>query len=167
MSERDDRAVASIRTLDLAVSALILLFGAFVVYDSWRIGARWADDGPQSGYFPFYIGVLICGSSLVTFARGLRDTKGKARVFVTVGQLRMILAMLVPTVIYVVLIRYLGMYVASTLYIGLFMMWLGKYGWIKAALVSVGTSLAFFLLFEVWFHVPLPKGPLEAALGLN
>jgi len=167
MSDRDQRAVASTRTLELAVSVLVFLFGALVVYDSWRIGARWADDGPQSGYFPFYIGVLICGSSLVSFVRGFRDTKGKAKAFVTFGQLRMILSMLVPTVIYVVSIRYLGMYVASTLFIGLFMMWLGKYGWIKAALVSVGTSVAFFLLFEVWFHVPLPKGPLEAALGLN
>jgi len=23
----------------------------------------------------------------------------------------------------------------------------------------------FFLMFEVWFKVPLPKGPLEAAFG--
>ena len=167
MSDHDEGAVASTRTLDLLVSALVFLFGALVAYDSWRIGAGWADDGPRSGYFPFYVGLLICGSSVATFVRCIGDTKGKARSFVTFGQLRMIMSMLVPTVIYVALIRYLGIYVASTLFIGLFMMWLGKYGWIKAALVSVATSVVFFLLFEVWFHVPLPKGPLEAALGLN
>ncbi len=167
MSDKDERAVASTRTLDLAVSALVFLFGALVVYDSWRIGARWADDGPQSGYFPFYIGLLICGSSVVTFVRALKDARARGKAFVTVGQLRMIMSMLIPTAVYVVLIRYLGMYVASTLFIGLFMVWQGKYGWIRAALVSVGTSVAFFLLFEVWFHVPLPKGPLEALLGLN
>jgi len=167
MSDHDDRAVASTRTLDLLVSALIFLFGTLVVYDSWRIGAGWADDGPRSGYFPFYVGLLICGSSVATFVRGMRDTKGKGKAFVTFGQLRMIMSMLVPTVIYVVLIRYLGIYVASTLFIALFMIWLGKYGWFKTALVSAGTSVVFFLLFEVWFHVPLPKGPLEAALGLN
>jgi putative tricarboxylic transport membrane protein len=167
MSDQDDRAAASTRTLDLFVAVLVFLFGALVVYDSWRIGARWADDGPQSGYFPFYVGLLICGSSIVNFVRSIGDAKAAGRAFVTVGQLRMVFAMLVPTVIYVVLIRYLGIYVASTLFIGLFMVWLGKYGWFKATVVSVGVSVVFFLLFEVWFRVPLPKGPLEAVLGLN
>lgn len=167
MPDHHERAAASTRTLELAVAALAFLLGALVVYDSWRIGARWADDGPQSGYFPFYVGLLICGSSAITFVRNLGDAKAARRPFVTVGQLRMVLSMLVPTVIYVVMIRYLGIYVASTLFIGLFMVWLGKYGWLKAALVSVAVSVVFFLLFEMWFRVPLPKGPLEAALGLN
>jgi len=167
MSDQHDRPAASTRTLDLVVAALIFLLGALVIYDSWRLGARWAEDGPQSGYFPFYVGLLICGSSLATFVRGLSDAKAARRPFVTLGQLRMVLFMLVPTVVYVALIRYLGLYVASTLFIGLFMIWLGKYGWFKTALVSVGVSVVSFLLFEVWFRVPLPKGPLEALLGLN
>ncbi len=167
MSDQDDRPAASSRTLDLAVATLIFLLGALVIYDSWRIGARWAEDGPQSGYFPFYIGLLICGSSIATFIRGLSDAKAAARPFVTLGQLRMVLSMLVPTVIYAGLIRYLGLYVASTLFIGLFMIWLGKYGWLKTALVSVGVSVVSYMLFEVWFRVPLPKGPLETLLHLN
>jgi len=167
MSDQDDRPAASTRTLDLAVAALIFLFGALVIYDSWRIGARWAEDGPQSGYFPFYIGLFICGSSIATFIRGLTDARAAARPFVTVGQLRMVLSMLVPTIVYAGLIRYLGLYVASALFIGLFMIWLGKYGWLRTALVSVGVSVVSFMLFEVWFRVPLPKGPLEAWLHLN
>jgi putative tricarboxylic transport membrane protein len=167
MSEKDERAIASTRTLDLLVAGLVFIFGALVVYDSWRIGARWGDDGPQSGYFPFYVGLFICGSSVVTFIRSLGDRRAAGRPFVTIGQLRMVLSMLIPTAIYVALIRYLGIYVASTLFIGLFMAWLGKYGWFKTILVSVGVNVVFFLLFEVWFLVPLPKGPLEAALGLN
>ena len=167
MSDQDERPAATTRTLDLAVAALIFLFGALVIYDSWRIGARWAEDGPQSGYFPFYIGLFICGSSIATFIRGLTDARAAARPFVTVGQLRMVLSMLVPTIVYAGLIRYLGLYVASALFIGLFMIWLGKYGWLRTALVSVGVSVVSFMLFEVWFRVPLPKGPLEAWLHLN
>ncbi len=167
MSDQDDRPAATTRTLDLAVAALIFLLGALVIYDSWRNGARWAEDGPQSGYFPFYVGLLICGSSLATFIRGLSDARAAARPFVTVGQLRMVLSMLVPTIVYAGLIRYLGLYVASALFIGLFMIWLGKYGWFRTALVSVGVSVVSFMLFEVWFRVPLPKGPLEAWLHLN
>lgn len=167
MSEKHDRAAATTRTLDLVVAVLVFLLGALVIYDSWRIGARWADDGPQSGYFPFYVGLLICLSSLATFVQSLSDLKAAKRPFVTRGQLRLVMSMLVPTAIYVVAIGFLGIYLASALFIALFMIWLGKYGWIKTALVSVGVNVVFFMLFEVWFRVPLPKGPLEAALGLN
>jgi len=87
--------------------------------------------------------------------------------FVMRGQLKMVTLVMVPTLGYVALIEWLGIYVASTIYIALFMWWLGKYSWIKFVSVSVGVNVAFFLMFEIWFKVPLPKGPLEAALGLN
>ena len=75
--------------------------------------------------------------------------------------------MLVPSIIYVILIGLIGIYVASILFIGFFMLWLGKYSWAKTVPIAVGVSVAFFLLFEVWFNVPLPKGSLEALLGLD
>ena len=56
---------------------------------------------------------------------------------------------------------------SSTLFVAFFMRWLGKYAWWKVAAVSIGNSVVFFLIFEMWFKVPLPKGPLEALLGLN
>jgi hypothetical protein len=67
----------------------------------------------------------------------------------------------------VLLIRPLGLYVASTLFIVFFMRRLGRYPWAAAAAVGIGVSAVFFVLFEVWFKLPLPKGPLEAWLGLN
>ena len=78
----------------------------------------------------------------------------------------MVLALLVPTLLYVLGIYLLGIYVSSILFIALFMVFLGNYGWLRSALVASGVSIAFFLLFEVWFKVPLPKGPVEALLGL-
>lgn len=167
MDHQNDRPAASTRAVELAVAALIFLFGAVVMFDSWRIGARWAEDGPQGGYFPFYIGLFLCASSLVTFARAIRARALAGESFVSVAQLKMVLAMLAPTAAYVLLIAYLGIYSASTIYIAFFMFWLGKYGWLKTAVVSIGVSVVSFLLFDVWFSVPLPKGPLEAALGLN
>jgi hypothetical protein len=44
---------------------------------------------------------------------------------------------------------------------------LGRYPWVTTLAVSVGVMAAFFLLFEVWFKLPLPKGPLESWLGLD
>ena len=165
--ERGDRAVGSTRTWELIVALLFLAFGALDMWDSWRIGARWADDGPQAGYFPFYIGVIICISSIINLYTAI--TKASRDAFVEWGQLRMILVVMVPTLVYVALIDNpwygLGIYVPSALFIAFFMRFLGKYGWLKIAAVSVGTMVAFFLMFEVWFKVPLPKGPIEAAFG--
>ena len=161
------RAAASMRGVELVVASLIFALGLLVVSDSWRLGAGWAEDGPQAGYFPFYIGLLLCISSAVIFWRGMRDRRSAQQAFVTHGQFRMVLVLLIPTLFYVIGIYFLGIYVSSILFVALFMVFLGKYHWLRSALVALGVSIAFFLLFEVWFRVPLPKGPLEAVLGLN
>jgi len=167
MESEQQHSAASVRAVEIGVAVVIFLFGALVVFDSFRVGARWGDDGPQPGYFPLYVGLLICFASTVIFVRALRDSALAAESFVSREELKKILTVLVPTVVYVAVIASLGFYVASTLYIAYFMWHLGKYAWIKIAPVSIGVSVAFFLIFEIWFSVPLPKGPLEAALGLN
>lgn len=167
MENQKQQSAASMRAVEIGVAAVVLLFGALVVFDSYRLGARWGDDGPQAGYFPFYVGALICLSSAVVLVRALRNAALAAESFVSREGLKMILTVLVPTVVYVALIAFLGFYLTSTLYIAYFMWHLGKYVWIKIVPVAVGVSVAFFLIFEIWFAVPLPKGPLEAALGLN
>ena len=112
------------------------------------------------------IGVLVCGASLVNMAVAFFRV-GRDKVFVELGALKLVLTVLVPAAIYVALISWLGIYVASALFVAFFMRWLGKYVWWKVLAVSIGNSVVFFLIFEMWFKVPLPKGPLEALLGLN
>jgi len=138
-----------------------------VVYDSVRLGARWAEDGPQAGYFPFYVGLLVCLSATVNFVMALVNRRDAGRDFVELDKLKLVLAVLVPAAVYVAAISWVGIYVSSALFIAFFMRWLGKYPWWKVAVVSVGTMVAFFLIFEVWFLVPLPKGPLENLLGVG
>jgi putative tricarboxylic transport membrane protein len=167
MTPDPDRPAASTRAMEIAVAALLLLAGAVVIYDSLRVGIRWVSDGPQAGYFPFYIGVLLCLSAVWSLGQGLLEREASKRPFVSVSALKMIMAMLVPTIVYVALLAWLGLYVASFLYIGFFMIWLGKYSWLRAVAVAASVSVISFVLFEVWFTVPLPKGPLEAWLGLN
>jgi putative tricarboxylic transport membrane protein len=167
MHENNDRPAANTRTLEIIVAGLLFLLGALVIVDSVRLGARWADDGPQAGYFPFYIGLLICFSTGVVIFRAAGDKGKAAKTFVTRGAFRQVLWMLVPSIVYVLLIKPVGLYVASTLFIGFFMRRLGNYPWLSTAAVAVGVSVAFFLLFEVWFTLPLPKGPLEALLKLD
>ena len=155
------------KSAEIAVAAVFFLLGTIVVYDSARLGARWAEDGPQPGYFPFYIGLIVCLSAAVNLVLALLNRRDRDRIFVEAGQLKLVLAVLVPTALYVALIGWTGIYLASALFIAFFMRWLGKYPWWKVAAVSIGNSIAFFVIFEVWFKVPLPKGPLETLLGLN
>ena len=161
-----DRPAFGQKSAEIAVAALFLLLGAIVIYDSVRLGARWVEEGPQAGYFPFYIAVFVCVSSAINLALALLK-KGEDRAFVGVGQLKLVLAVLVPSILYVGLVGWLGIYAASAVFVAFFMRWLGKYPWWKVAAVSVGNSVVFFLIFEMWFKVPLPKGPLEKLLGLD
>jgi putative tricarboxylic transport membrane protein len=161
------RAAFSYKSAELVVAGLFFLLGAVVVFDSIRLGSNWNSDGPQAGYFPFYLGVIICTSSAITFVLGLFIPAERNEAFVEVGQLKLVLSVLVPSSVYVALIGWLGIYVASALFVALFMRWLGKYSWWMVALVSIGNSVVFFLIFELWFLVPLPKGPLEALLHIN
>jgi putative tricarboxylic transport membrane protein len=169
--EQQGRAVGSVRAWEIAVAALFLAFAAVVVWESRRLGSQWGSDGPQAGYFPFYIGAIILVASVVNLVTAvLSGAPGRAP-FVYWGQMKMILTVMIPSFVYVALIANpwfgLGIYVASAIFIALFMAYLGRYGWAKTAAVSVGTMLVFFIMFEVWFKVPLPKGPLETAFGFN
>jgi len=169
--QSEDRAVGSVRTWEVVVGVLFLIFGSIVVWDSRRLGAQWGSDGPQAGYFPFYIGCFILIASAANLVQVFLAGEAMRKAFVERGQLRMILVVMIPSAIYVALIANpwlpLGIYVASALFIAFFMRYLAKYPWPKILAVSIGTNLAFFVMFEIWFKVPLPKGPLETALGFN
>jgi len=155
--------------MDATVALLILGIGILVVGDSYRLGSRWGDDGPQSGYFPFYIGLLLCIASTATllqvaFVEWKRRQEFKGRValhrdqFVAWSQLKRVFAVLLPASVYVLGVQLFGFYVASVVYIALFMVWLGKYPWPKSVAIGLGVSVSLFLMFEVWFKVPLFKG---------
>ena len=122
----------STRAMDIAVALILFALGGLVVFDSLRLGASWGDDGPQSGYFPFYIGLLLCLSSLATLAQvALAEWKRRGQFrgaiaerraqFVAWGPLKLVLSVLLPAVVYVVGIQLIGIYVASAAYITVFM----------------------------------------------
>ena len=155
------------RSSELAVAAALFGLGALVIGDSLRLGASWADDGPQAGYFPFYVGLAICVASLANGLRALAPHPAQSAVFVHVQGLRRVLGVLLPTAIYAAAIGWLGIYAASALFVAGFMRVLGRYPWWAVAAVGIGNSALFFTIFEVWFQLPLPKGPLEAWLGVD
>jgi putative tricarboxylic transport membrane protein len=163
--QQHGETTVSNRTMELVVAGLFIAFSVLVMYDNWRIGARWVSDGPQAGYFPFYIGVILFIASTVTFVLNFVARSGASSNFVDRSQLKQVLQVFVPTVLFVILIGFLGIYVAAAIFITFFMWWLGKYPIYKIAPIALLVPLFLFLMFEIWFLVPLPKGPLETALG--
>ena len=151
----------SARAAELTVAAVIFALGALVIFDSYRLGSKWGADGPQSGYFPFYVGVLLCLAAGVILVRALTTSAMKGELFVTWGPLKLVLTVLVPAAIYVLAVQFIGLYLASAIYIAFFMVWLGHYSLLRSLLVGFGSNALFFLMFEVWFKVPLFKGQLD------
>ncbi len=145
---------------------VIFLIGVVMMFDSWRLGAGWEADGPASGYFPFRIGVIVCLAAANVVFRCLFGKQRDDRLFVSWDRLRLVLAVLVPTALYVAAVHFIGIYVASGLFIGAFMRVMDKRRWPNVVLVSVGVAGTLFWMFEKQFMVPLPKGPLEAMFGL-
>ena len=152
------------RSVEAGVAVAVGVLGLITVIGSLRVGVGWGDEGPKAGFFPFYIGLIIIISSVVNLVQLFAAVNDNA-VFATWGQINKVLSVVIPTAIYVSIIPYSGIYVASALLIGLFMMWLGKYRAIVAVPTAIAVPIFFFVTFERWFLVPLPKGPLEKLLG--
>lgn len=153
--------VAVNHTVDAVVASILLVFGLVVVWQAQLLGAGWTSDGPGSGYFPFYIGVIISVSSLGILYQAVLGKNRDTDAFVDTVQLRRVASVFIPAIVYVLAVNFLGLYLASAIYIALFMIVLGKYSVIKSVVIGFVINAVFFAMFEVWFKVPLYKGSLD------
>ena len=162
----NEDSVISVRAMDMITAILFLVVGLVVMVGSLKLGASWGSDGPEAGYFPFYISLIIMLSSTVTlYQAAIVNKNKKTESFVDREAFKQVMAVLLPAVVFVLGVQLIGIYVSSVFYIAIFMVWLGKYPVWKAITVAVGVSVALYLMFEFWFQVPLPHGswfnPLE------
>jgi len=151
------------RIADALTAAVLMLAGGVVIFDALRLGIGWGTDGPKSGFFPFWLALLLVVTSLLILVQTLRSRA--AGPFVTRQQLRPVLNVLWPATAAVALMHFVGLYVASALYLGYYMRAVGQHAWFLVLTLAVLIPLVTFLVFETWFLVPMPKGPLEAWLG--
>ncbi len=173
----DGQPLVSNRTMEIVVALLLLAICGIVLYDSVRLGFGWQEGaGPAAGYFPFWIAVILGISSFVVLVQALFFRLGAGEIFVAVRPFGRVLAVLVPSLVYVALIGGiyigpvevpgLGIYVASALFIFAFMLIVGREPLLMSIAVAVGVPVGLFFMFEKWFLVPLPKGPLEEHLEI-
>jgi hypothetical protein len=163
--EPDSPPVTDTRVAEIVVSLLLLALALTLGYDNWRTGIAWDSTGPQAGYFPFYLSVILAGASLYGLLVTFLARREVAETFVTRAQLRRVMAVFVPTLLFCLATQFLGMYVASFLLIGIFMRVVGKIALWKSLLTAFLFTAIMFVTFDIAFDVIMPKGPLEAAFG--
>jgi len=163
--EADSPAVTDTRIVETVVSLLLLALAATLGFDNWRTGIAWDSTGPQAGYFPFYLSVILAGASLYGLAAAFLSRKQASETFVTRAQLRRVLLVFIPTLLFCLGVQYLGLYVASFFLIAAFMRLVGKIALWKSVLTAFLFTAIMFVTFDVAFDVIMPKGPLEAAFG--
>ena len=151
------------RTADVLTAVVLMLLGGVVIADSIRLGIGWGTDGPKSGFFPFWLALLMLAACALILVESVR--RQSSTLFVTREQLRPVLKVLWPAAAAVALMQFVGLYVASAIYMAFYMRWVGRHGWLVVIALAVLIPVGTFFVFETWFLVPMPKGPLEAWLG--
>jgi putative tricarboxylic transport membrane protein len=151
------------RVAEVVTASVLMLLGIIVIFDAVRLGFWWGPNGPQSGFFPFWLALImvVCCAAIIT--QSILHEAGKR--FVSREQLGPVLKVLWPAIAAVALMQYLGLYVTSALYMGFYMRWVGHHSWFTVFVLAIGIPVVTFLIFEKWFLVPMPKGPLEEWLG--
>jgi hypothetical protein len=158
-------AIATTRTAEVVVYASLLALALVLGFDNWKSGMGWSKEGPQSGYLPFYLCLILAGASLYGLGIAFLGRASAGKTFVTRDQLRRVLQVFVPTFLFCLMMQWLGLYVASFLLVAGFMRFIGRIAWWKSLLTSVLFALIMFGTFEVAFDVIMPKGPIEALFG--
>lgn len=153
------------RGVEIGVALFMAVLALIVIFGSWKVGVGWDASGPKAGFFPFYVGLIILIASAINLYHVFAGAND-GRLFATWSELRQVVSVTIPTGIYVLLVPVLGMYVSSILLIAVFMKWLGNYRWPAVLATAIGVPVLVFLVFENWFLIPLPKGPVEEWLGV-
>jgi len=167
MSENSNHdSVVSVRTMEIVTALMFIIVGIVVMVGSLKLGAKWGSDGPESGYFPFYLSLIILVCSSVTLIQSIRAKELAEETFVEREPFRQVMAVLVPAALFVLGVQLIGIYVAGVIYITFFMVWLGKYAVWKALAVGLGVSIVLYMMFEYWFQIPLPHGSLFNPLAI-
>lgn len=162
----DDPSLAGPRQrhVEMGVAIFMMVLGAITIFGSLKVGIGWGAEGPKSGFFPFWIGLIIVGTCGFNLVRAYATPNRK--LFAEWGQIAQVMKIVWPMTIYVAAVPWLGIYVSSAVLIVGFMRWLGRYGWPLSLGIGLGLQVIVYVTFEKWFLLSLPKGPLEDLLGL-
>lgn len=165
MSEITPRQLLSRKSMELAFAGILAVGGIVMMVGAHEMDIGWSGSGPEAGYFPFRIGVLILACALFVFTREmLRPGDGQG--FLTPAEAVNVAKFALPLLALTALIPWIGLYLAAFAYLLFAIGVMGANRWPKTLAIAVLAPLIVFMLFEFGFRTPLPKGPLGPWLGM-
>jgi len=154
-------------SMEIAAALATAAVGAVVCYGASLNGISWGDGGPQPGYFPFYIGLLIILGSTATVVQTVVKRAATADVtFIDGERLRTVVMFFLPIVAFVAISAWLGLYIGMAIYTFYAMRFAAGFRIPTALLTAVIVVAVNFIIFEKLFVVPLLKGPVLEYFGI-
>lgn len=149
-----------LHTLDRIFAIFLFAFGVYIVATATTYGYMQGST-PGPGFFPFLVGLLIAGLSIINFVRSLSGREQLNDKLELAGILKSA-AIAVVLVVFVLTSDFLGMVVACAVLV-LAVAWIIRPRWDKVFLMKiVATAILFpiigYLMFGVYLNVPLPEG---------
>lgn len=165
------------RIAELVTAFAIAVFSLYLMWESgegpsWdptavrfaNIGINLNNEGPGSGFWPFWLSLVMFVCSIMVginwFRRKSPPSRSKDR-FLDTYRVKMFALVGGGLVAFLLLIGLLGFYGAIPIFLFYYIYVLGKHPWWLAALIGVGATVFCFFFFDVAMRIVLPKGALE------
>jgi putative tricarboxylic transport membrane protein len=145
---------------NLTVALLLIAIAIVVIIDAVRLGFRWSPSGPQSGFFPFWLGTILLVCSALELRKLLAEyrKRGPSKPLMGEGALKSIAWVLLPALGMVMVTELVGLHIAAALYLAFYMRAVGKIQWSTTVAVSILVPVALYIAFDKFFLVPMPEG---------
>jgi hypothetical protein len=136
-----------------------LILALLVLWESLKLNVGWGLNGPEAGFFPFWLAVGLLLSSVSIIFTALRSqNRSLQRPFIEREGLVSVSKVALPAFAMVALTDVIGLYPAACVYLFVYMRWIGKHAWITTALISFLVPVVSYFIFDKWFLIPMPRG---------
>jgi putative tricarboxylic transport membrane protein len=147
------------RNADRVTAVLLFVVSVAFAAGALKYYSWWGPGGPGSAFLPFWLGLAMAGLSGFQFVKSFK-TAPPADWWPRGRGLRDMLVVLAATVVFVALLRTLGMVVGTALYLAFLVWFLGRHRWWVVLGVATGAAFFNWLVFVHWLRVPFPEGVL-------
>jgi hypothetical protein len=155
------------RKAEITCGLALLALGILVIRESLKLNIGWGLNGPEAGFFPFWLalGLVICSAAVVLEAF-LNPKTAARRPFISREGIVPVLKVALPAFGMVALTEAIGLYPAALIYLAVYMRWIGKHRWLTTAAISILVPVASYFIFDKWFLIPMPKGQWQWISGM-
>jgi hypothetical protein len=137
----------------------IVGFSVAVMAQALHVGARWVDGQAEPGFFPLWLGLLLCGCGLVLAFRAAFAYEGGAEgFFENRTGMGSVLKVASSATGMLAVTYFIGFRTASIVYLFVYLRFIGKHRWPAVIAMSLLIPIAGFLIFERLLEILLPRG---------